>query len=227
MEAGQKAPARRRDCLHPVDIARSRKRDQAEGRAMVKRSGPQASGEGAGAGPFGGRSWKITYPASRGFFRVSPCRLPRWEGCAIVFRWGCRRARGAWESCTSPSPSAIRPSPPAPGRGRSWSIPARSIPLCRGPHLEAIGLKPKGWRVYETADGREVEMDVTTGDIEVMGEITAGLIIVGDADAEPLLGVMTLESVGIEVDPQNQRLKKLPAVRLKGVACRFDRPSRR
>ena len=95
------------------------------------------------------------------------------------------------------------------------------------PHLEAIGLKPKGRRVYETADGREVEMDVTTGGIEVMGEITAGLIIVGDADAEPLLGVTALESVGIEVDPRNQRLKKLPAVRLKGVACRFDRPSRR
>ena len=90
-------------------------------------------------------------------------------------------------------------------------------------HLEAIGLEPKGRRVYETADGREVEMDVTMADIEVMGEITAGLIVVGDADAEPLLGVTALESVGIEIDPQNQRLKKLPAVRLKGLrgACRF------
>ena len=84
-------------------------------------------------------------------------------------------------------------------------------------HLEAIGLKLKGRRVYETADGREVEMDVMTADIEVMGEITAGLIVVGDADAEPMLGVTALKSVGIEVDPQNQRLKKLPAVRLKGL----------
>ena len=61
-------------------------------------------------------------------------------------------------------------------------------------------------------------MDVTTGEIEVMGEYTAGLIIFGDADAEPLLGVTALESAGIEVDPQNQRLKKLPAVRLKGLS---------
>jgi len=90
------------------------------------------------------------------------------------------------------------------------------------PHLEAVGLKLKGRRVYETAGGREVEMDVTTGDIEVMGEITAGLIIVGDADAEPLLGVTALESVGIEVDPRNQRLKKLPAVRLKGVQAHIE-----
>ena len=84
-------------------------------------------------------------------------------------------------------------------------------------HLEAIGLAPKAQRVYETADGREVTMDVTTAEIELMGELTAGLIIFGDADAEPLLGVTALESAGIEVDPQNQRLKKLPTVRLKGL----------
>ena len=53
-----------------------------------------------------------------------------------------------------------------------------------------------------------------------MGEITAGLIIFGDADAEPLLGVTALESGGIEVDPQRQRLKKLPAVRLKSARRR-------
>ena len=88
-------------------------------------------------------------------------------------------------------------------------------------HLEAIGLEPKGRRVCETADGREVEMDVTTADIEVMGEITAGLIVVADAEAEPLLGVTALESVGIEVDPQNQGLKKLPAVRLKRARRRI------
>ena len=40
-------------------------------------------------------------------------------------------------------------------------------------------------------------------------------MIFGDADTEPLLGVTALESVGIEVDPLNQRLKRLPAVRLK------------
>ena len=89
-------------------------------------------------------------------------------------------------------------------------------------HLEAIGLKPAAQRVYETADGRQITMDVTIGRVEVMGEITGGLIIFGDADAEPLLGVTALESAGIEVDPQNQRLKKLPAVRLKGLRDPMD-----
>ena len=86
------------------------------------------------------------------------------------------------------------------------------------PHLEAIGLEPKGRRVYQLADGSDLVLDVTTADIEFMGEIVGGTIIFGEADAEPLLGVTALESVGIEVDPLNQRLKRLPAVRLKGVA---------
>ena len=90
------------------------------------------------------------------------------------------------------------------------------------PHLEAIGLASKGARVYETADGRKLTLDVTTAEIEFMGDFTAGRIIMGGDDAEPLLGVTALESAGIEVDPVNQRLKKLPALRLKGLARRAD-----
>lgn len=41
-------------------------------------------------------------------------------------------------------------------------------------HLEAIGLKPKAQRTYELADGSEIKMDITTGDIEFMGEIVGG-----------------------------------------------------
>ncbi len=87
-------------------------------------------------------------------------------------------------------------------------------------HLEAIGLKPRGRRVYELADGSELVMQVTVAEIEFMGETVGGTVIYGNNDAEPLLGVTALESVGIEVDPVNQRLKRLPAVRLKGLTPR-------
>ena len=50
-----------------------------------------------------------------------------------------------------------------------------------------------------------------------MGEIVGGTIIFGEEAAEPLLGMTALESVGIEVDPLNQRLKRRAAVRLKKV----------
>ena len=83
--------------------------------------------------------------------------------------------------------------------------------------MEAIGLAPKGRRTYELADGTELRMNVTTADIEFMGEVVGGTIIMGESDAEPLLGVTALESVGIEVDPSSQSLKRLPSVRLKGL----------
>ena len=82
--------------------------------------------------------------------------------------------------------------------------------------LEAIGLTPKGHRTYTLADGSEVRMDVTTGDIEFMDEVVGGTIVYGEANAEPLLGVTAMESAGVEVDPHNQTIHKLPYVRLRG-----------
>ena len=82
-------------------------------------------------------------------------------------------------------------------------------------HLREIGLAPKAKRTYELADGSEVRMDITTAEIEFMGDLVGSTIIFGADDAEPILGVTALESVGIEVDPRTQRLKRLPAVRLK------------
>ena len=87
--------------------------------------------------------------------------------------------------------------------------------LVPGKHLRSIGLEPKAKRTYELADGSEVKMDITTADIEFMGDLVGSTIIFGADDAEPILGVTALESVGIEIDPRTQRLKRLPAPRLK------------
>ena len=84
-------------------------------------------------------------------------------------------------------------------------------------HLEEIGLEPIGGRTYEPADGSDLRLDIGVAEIEFMGDTVGGTVMFGDDDAEPLLSVTALESVGIEVDPVNQRLKRLPAVRLKGV----------
>ncbi len=81
----------------------------------------------------------------------------------------------------------------------------------------AIGLKPEAPRTYLLADGSEVQMDIAVARIELRGEIVGGTVLFGDADTEPLLGVTARESLGIEVDPLNQRLEKLPAVRLKSL----------
>ena len=87
------------------------------------------------------------------------------------------------------------------------------------PHLEAIGLEPRGRRIHESAGGNEIATDITVGEIEFMGETVGGTILFGAADAEPLLGVTALESAGIEVDPLDQGLRRRPAVRLKGMSA--------
>ncbi|MDE2838040.1 MAG: clan AA aspartic protease [Chloroflexota bacterium] len=92
--------------------------------------------------------------------------------------------------------------------------------LAPRPQLEAIGLMPKGERVYSLADGSQVRMEVTVAQIEIMGEIVGATIVIGDANAEPLLGVTALESAGIEVDPNSQTLRRLPSTRLRGFRVR-------
>lgn len=81
--------------------------------------------------------------------------------------------------------------------------------------LKMVGIEPRGKRVCETADGSDVEMQIGVAQLEFMGEFVGTTVIFGDDDVEPILGVTALESVGIEVDPKNQSLKRLPAVRLK------------
>jgi hypothetical protein len=40
-------------------------------------------------------------------------------------------------------------------------------------------------------------------------------MIFGPDNAEPILGVTALESVGVVIDPANRTLKRLPAIPLK------------
>ena len=92
--------------------------------------------------------------------------------------------------------------------------------LVPGRHLRELGIEPRGRRIYELADGTEVTLDVGGAEIEFMGDRVWTTVVFGADDAEPILGVTALESVGIEVDPRSQRLKRLPSVRLKAARSR-------
>ncbi len=77
-------------------------------------------------------------------------------------------------------------------------------------HLESIGLVPEGQRVYGLADGSYISMDITKSDLELMGEVAGATVVMGEDDAEPLLGVTFLEDLKLEVVPVSQTLKKMP-----------------
>jgi clan AA aspartic protease len=87
--------------------------------------------------------------------------------------------------------------------------------LVPGKVLREIGIEPRGSREYELGDGTKVMLDVGGAHVEFMGDYTFATVIFGTDEAEPILGVTALESVGIEVDPRSQSLKRLPAIRLK------------
>jgi clan AA aspartic protease len=81
--------------------------------------------------------------------------------------------------------------------------------------LRGVGIQPLGRGSYEMADGTRVEYEFGLAQIEFMDEITAGRVIFGPEGVEPILGVTALESVGVVIDPANQRLRRLPAIPLK------------
>jgi clan AA aspartic protease len=87
--------------------------------------------------------------------------------------------------------------------------------MAPGSELSKAGIQPVGTTTYELADGSLREYPFGLAQIEFMGEITAGRVIFGPENIEPILGATALESVGITVDPATRTLKRLPAIPLK------------
>lgn len=81
--------------------------------------------------------------------------------------------------------------------------------------VEALSLVPRGEVTVVLADERETRLQFSGAEIEFMGEVTFGRVLFGPPGAQPLLGVVALESVGIVVDPTTQQLRRLPALLLK------------
>ncbi|MEM3618667.1 MAG: Retroviral aspartyl protease [Candidatus Bathyarchaeia archaeon] len=75
--------------------------------------------------------------------------------------------------------------------------------------LEGLRIKPKGKRKFKTADGRLVEREVGAAEIEIDGQSTYSIIIFGEESDAEVLGVTTLEELGLQVDPVTGELKPL------------------
>lgn len=82
-------------------------------------------------------------------------------------------------------------------------------------HLEAIGIRPDRQRTFEMADGTPVTLDTAIARLDFLGEYGADVVVFGEGDVEPLLGVTALESAGMVVDPRTQQLRRLPILPLK------------
>lgn len=81
--------------------------------------------------------------------------------------------------------------------------------------LKKAGVQIEGNDTYELANGELVEYPFGFGRVSFMGDETVTRIIFGPSDCEPLIGVVTLESMGIGVDPVSKTLKRMSAKPLK------------
>jgi clan AA aspartic protease len=75
--------------------------------------------------------------------------------------------------------------------------------------LEELGVKPIGRRRFRLASGEIVEYHVGEVYIEVEGVGVTSLVVFGEEESIPLLGVTTLELLGFEVDPISGKLKPM------------------
>jgi clan AA aspartic protease len=81
--------------------------------------------------------------------------------------------------------------------------------------LLAAGISPEGKAVYELANGQPVEYEYGFARISFIGEETVTQVIFGPNEAEPIIGVVALESIGVMVDPITRTLRRLHARPLK------------
>src|SRR5713226_3464462 len=72
--------------------------------------------------------------------------------------------------------------------------------------LEELGIPRTFRRRFRLANGSEIERDCAQANVKVDGSQLITICVFGDEGSEPLLGAVTLEEMGLGVDPLNQRL---------------------
>src|SRR5438128_12310706 len=110
---------------------------------------------------------------------------------------------------------------PLAGAGKSWTgrmlvDTGATDTFVPASVLRKLGIRPAGRRLYELADGREQELPIGFGVVEVLGRAAGATLVFAGEEEEPLLGVTVLESAGLWIDPQHERLIPRPPKRKRG-----------
>ena len=74
---------------------------------------------------------------------------------------------------------------------------------------EKLEIKSRGKRKFRLADGTVIERDYGVGMVEIRDEVGGATIVFGKENDIPVIGVTTLEAVGLEVDPLTGELKPM------------------
>ncbi len=72
-----------------------------------------------------------------------------------------------------------------------------------------LGVRPKGKRKFKIASGEVKEFEIGEAYIEIDGEGVTTVVAFLPEGSKPLLGVTTLELLGLQVDPVTGELKPM------------------
>jgi len=78
-----------------------------------------------------------------------------------------------------------------------------------GKLLRGLGIKPDGVRRFELANGETVERKIGSAWFEFQTHRGAGPVVFGEPGDADLLGVVTLECLGLALDPLRHEIKPL------------------
>jgi predicted aspartyl protease len=76
--------------------------------------------------------------------------------------------------------------------------------------LRKLGIRPSGTRTFILADGTEVTRSIGPALFRFRGEEGASTVIFGEPGDASLLGVVTLEELGLILDPMRRELRPMP-----------------
>ena len=85
--------------------------------------------------------------------------------------------------------------------------------------LLAVGIPVLRTEEFELADGRKISRDVGGAYLTFSDHTGPTLVVFGEPDDTPVLGVIALEEMGLEIDPRSGEVRK--AKRLLAEMCRI------
>ena len=71
---------------------------------------------------------------------------------------------------------------------------------------EKLGLKSQKTQKFSLADGSIVQRKLSSAIVKIDGQEAASTVVIGQKDDSPLIGVITLENMGLMVDPFKRKL---------------------
>ena len=85
-----------------------------------------------------------------------------------------------------------------------------SFSIVPAPILDDLGVEPQRSGSFELADGSFRDYRIGETILRVEGEEVRSVVVFGDEDTPSALGTVTMQRIGLTVDPSSQRLIIVP-----------------